>query len=81
MREENLHRILPPLREKYASCVSPNLVKIDTVTQFKIIKSLFALATSPTWVLITRFEDRFIKRIRVAPPDTLQKFKHFRQGI
>ncbi len=36
-----------------------------------IVKPLFALATSPTWVLIARFGDRFGKGIRVAPRDAL----------
>ncbi|MDJ0798527.1 MAG: hypothetical protein QNJ51_17180, partial [Calothrix sp. MO_167.B12] len=26
MREEYLHRILPPLQKKYASCVSPKII-------------------------------------------------------
>lgn len=36
-----------------------------------IIKPLFALATSPAWVLAARFGDRFGKGIRVAPRDAL----------
>lgn len=36
-----------------------------------LVKPLFALATSPTWVLMARFGDRFGKGIRVAPRDAL----------
>ncbi len=36
-----------------------------------IIKPLFALATSPAWVFVARFGDRFGKGIRVAPRDAL----------
>lgn len=36
-----------------------------------VVKPLFALATSPTWVLMARFGDRFGKGIRVAPRDAL----------
>jgi MFS family permease len=35
------------------------------------VKLLFPFATSPTWVLIARFGDRFGKGIRVAPRDAL----------
>jgi MFS family permease len=35
------------------------------------VKPLFALATSPLWVLIARFGDRVGKGIRVAPRDAL----------
>lgn len=36
-----------------------------------LVKPLFALATSPTWVLMARFGDRVGKGIRVAPRDAL----------
>lgn len=36
-----------------------------------VVKPLFALATSPIWVLIARFGDRVGKGIRVAPRDAL----------
>lgn len=35
------------------------------------VKPLFALATSPVWVLLARFADRVGKGIRVAPRDAL----------
>ena len=36
-----------------------------------LVKPLFALATSPTWVLVARFGDRLGKGIRVSPRDAL----------
>lgn len=36
-----------------------------------LVKPLFAIATSPAWVLIARFGDRIGKGIRVAPRDAL----------
>ncbi|QLE59533.1 MFS transporter [Nostoc sp. TCL26-01] len=36
-----------------------------------LVKLLFALATSPMWILIARFGDRVGKGIRVAPRDAL----------
>lgn len=36
-----------------------------------LVKPLFALATSPAWVLLARFSDRVGKGIRVAPRDAL----------
>jgi MFS family permease len=36
-----------------------------------LVKPLFALATSPMWVLMARFGDRIGKGIRVAPRDAL----------
>lgn len=36
-----------------------------------LVKPLFALATSPAWVLMARFGDRVGKGIRVAPRDAL----------
>lgn len=36
-----------------------------------LVKPLFALATSPVWVLMARFGDRVGKGIRVAPRDAL----------
>jgi MFS family permease len=36
-----------------------------------LVKPLFALATSPVWVLIARFGDRCGKGIRVAPRDAI----------
>ncbi|MBW4510330.1 MAG: MFS transporter [Scytonematopsis contorta HA4267-MV1] len=36
-----------------------------------LVKPLFALATSPMWVLIARFGDRVGKGIRVAPRDAI----------
>jgi MFS family permease len=36
-----------------------------------LVKPLFALATSPVWVLIARFGDRVGKGIRVAPRDAI----------
>ncbi|NJR75647.1 MAG: MFS transporter [Scytonema sp. CRU_2_7] len=36
-----------------------------------LVKPLFAIATSPAWVLIARFGDRVGKGIRVAPRDAL----------
>jgi MFS family permease len=36
-----------------------------------LVKPLFALSTSPNWVLIARFGDRLGKGIRVAPRDAL----------
>ncbi len=38
MRSENLHRILPPLQKKYASCVSPNIVDISFFSLKRKIK-------------------------------------------
>ena len=36
-----------------------------------LVKPLFALATSPAWILMARFGDRVGKGIRVAPRDAL----------
>ena len=36
-----------------------------------LVKPLFAIATSPAWVLLARFSDRVGKGIRVAPRDAL----------
>lgn len=36
-----------------------------------VVKPLFAIATSPVWVLLARFADRVGKGIRVAPRDAL----------
>ena len=36
-----------------------------------LVKPLFALATSPVWVLMARFGDRLGKGIRVAPRDAI----------
>ena len=36
-----------------------------------LVKPLFALATSPAWVLMARFGDRVGKGIRVAPRDAI----------
>jgi MFS family permease len=36
-----------------------------------LVKPLFALATSPVWILIARFGDRIGKGIRVAPRDAI----------
>ncbi|MDJ0797172.1 MAG: hypothetical protein QNJ51_10105 [Calothrix sp. MO_167.B12] len=33
MRAENLHRILPPLQKKYASCVSPDYFIFSIITR------------------------------------------------
>ncbi len=42
MRAENLHRILPSLQKKYASCVSPINVKIE-ICQIFINQCYFAI--------------------------------------
>lgn len=36
-----------------------------------VVKPLFAIATSPAWILLARFSDRVGKGIRVAPRDAL----------